>query len=137
MFHQHFYKNCLKVKPTLLNISQYKWRSSQHGESGNKKSQKIKYWLFGRSVHSIRSPYRLLGLRHRTLTLTHRYIKGLSINTPQIASNVLFNYGAIYEARVKAEAGAPVYFYLGTYWDKEHTYKDLPVRGKPVVSFNS
>lgn len=46
-----------------------------------------------------------------------------------IASNVLFNYGAIYEARVKAEAGAPVYFYLGTYWDKEHTYKDLPVRG--------
>ena len=49
----------------------------------------------------------------------------------------MFNYGAIYEARVKAEAGAPVYFYLGTYWDKEHTYKDLPVRGMPIGSFSS
>lgn len=53
----------------------------------------------------------------------------------QISSSVLFNYGAIYEARVKAEAGAPVYFYLTTYWDKEHTYKQLPVRGITFVFF--
>ena len=46
----------------------------------------------------------------------------------------MFNYGAIYEAHIKAETGAPVYFYLTTYWDKEHTYKQLPVRGISLVS---
>lgn len=56
-------------------------------------------------------------------------IRNKTKNFVQIASDVLFNMPSIIEARKKAELGWPVYFYLYTFWDKEHTIRQMPLRG--------